>query len=81
MIMLWPAKMLLLSTLWSQTTTVFIGHGVFTTKQFVKGAFLLEYDGDLIKNYKHACRLEKEYEQAGLGSYMYFFKYQEKKLW
>ena len=57
------------------------GSGVFATKSFAAGSFLLEYEGDLIRDYKYACRLEREYEEAGLGSFMYFFKYREKTMW
>ena len=48
------------------------GEGVFATKPFKKGDFLLEYKGDLITRVKHARQLEKEYEKEGQGSFMYF---------
>ena len=58
-----------------------LGDGVFTTKTFKTGEFLLKYRGDLIKNLKHARRLEKEYEGEHLGSFMYYFKYRERYMW
>ena len=57
------------------------GEGVFSTKKFFDGDFLLHYKGELIQNMKQARRLEKEYEEAGLGSFMYFFKYSERTMW
>ena len=57
------------------------GEGVFATKPFSKGNFLLEYKGDLITRVKHARQLEKESEKEGQGSFMYFFKYRDKSCW
>lgn len=57
------------------------GEGVFTTKAFAKGEFLLEYKGDLIKSLKQARRLEKEYADKDLGCFMFYFKYREKSMW
>ena len=57
------------------------GEGVFTSRGFVNGDFLLHYKGDVIKNMKHARRVEKEHEEAGLGCFMYFFKYKERTMW
>ncbi|XP_052249218.1 uncharacterized protein LOC127858807 isoform X6 [Dreissena polymorpha] len=61
-----------------KTVNDVIGEGVFATKPFKKGDFLLEYKGDLITRVKHARQLEKEYEKEGQGSFMYFFKYRDK---
>ena len=62
---------------------IIVGSGVFAKKTFAfaAGSFLLEYEGTLIKNYKYACRLEKENEEAGLGSFMFLFRYKEKTMW
>ena len=57
------------------------GEGVFATKAFSEGEFLLEYKGDLISSFKHATQLEKEYAEADLGCFMYFFKCRNKTMW
>jgi len=63
-----------------QLVKMISGDGVFTTQEFSRGDFLLEYKGDLI-NYDEAQRREKEYADADLGSFLYFFKYKGKNLW
>ena len=48
------------------------GYGVFTTKEFKTGDFLLEYRGDLI-SHKDGLQREKTYKSSQ-GSFLYFFK-------
>ena len=57
-----------------------VGFGVFTTKPFSKGSFLLEYAGDLVSEEEGEKRHE-EYGTRGLGSFLYFFQDGRKKLW
>ncbi|XP_023020512.2 SET domain containing 8 [Leptinotarsa decemlineata] len=53
------------------------GRGVFTTRNFNKGEFVVEYSGDLI-DLQEAYHREHEYEQdENMGCYMYYFKYNE----
>ena len=47
------------------------GHDVFTTKAFPQGSFLLEYPGHLL-SLKEAFKLEKEYKETTVGSFMFF---------
>ncbi len=56
-----------------------IGRGVFTTKYFMKGDFLLEYRGDHISS-KEASIRDKNYTKAD-GSFMYFYKVEGKAKW
>uniref|UniRef100_K1PFJ0 Histone-lysine N-methyltransferase pr-set7 n=1 Tax=Magallana gigas TaxID=29159 RepID=K1PFJ0_MAGGI len=49
-----------------------IGKGVFAKKDYKKGEFILEYDGELISRREGENR-EKNYSSA-LGSYIFFFK-------
>jgi len=60
---------------------LFSGEGVFVTKSFKCGEFLLEYRGDLIRNYGEALKKERKYASADQGSFMYFFKYKNKTIW
>ena len=53
-------------------TYLFSGSGVFTTKFFKKGEFLLEYRGDYV-GYSEALKREKNYKQCQ-GSFLFFFK-------
>ena len=55
------------------------GKGVFATKDFRAGEFLLEYHGELISN-EEACRREQCYPSR-LGSFLFFFKLRKKELW
>ncbi|XP_068739207.1 N-lysine methyltransferase KMT5A-like, partial [Montipora capricornis] len=48
----------------------FIGRGVFTTKEFSKGQFLLEYKGELISQDEGYSR-EQSYDED-LGSFLFF---------
>ncbi|VEN41249.1 unnamed protein product [Callosobruchus maculatus] len=51
------------------------GRGVFTTRDFLKGEFVVEYCGELI-DINEAYRREKKYEMdENTGCYMYYFKY------
>ena len=57
------------------------GRGVFSTQSFKKGDLVCEYAGDLI-DYKEAKTREAKYgTDETIGSYMYFFEYQNKKYW
>ena len=52
-------------------TLLFSGCGVFTTKDFSKGDFLLEYVGERITR-KEALKRETNYK-ASQGSFLFFF--------
>ncbi|XP_028417446.1 histone-lysine N-methyltransferase set-1-like [Dendronephthya gigantea] len=56
-----------------------IGRGVFTTKTFSKGDFLLEYKGELISQEEGYIR-EKNYPDD-LGSFLFFFQQGNASLW
>lgn len=49
----------------------FLGHGVFATKEFLAGDFLLEYKGEVIDNAEGERRLSKA---AKHESFIYFFE-------
>lgn len=71
-------------SLWYLVTSCqswFAGKGVFAKKDYKKGEFILEYDGELISRREGENR-EKNYS-SGLGSYIFFFKSPQggKKLW
>lgn len=54
------------------------GRGVFSTRSFLKGDFIVEYAGDLI-TYKEAKKRESEYgKDAAIGCYMYYFDFKSK---
>ena len=59
-----------------------IGYGVFATKKFIKGSFVVEYKGELL-SYKEGC--QREIDQANAPetrhSYLYLFKCNEKRYW
>ena len=55
-----------------------LGKGVFATKMFKKGSFLLEYKGELIS--QEGERREEEYD-VSLGSFIFFFKMGRKTMW
>lgn len=57
----------------------FTGRGVFTTKDFHAGDFLLEYAGELI-SHRQALKREQEYSETD-GSFLYFFRHNNKVLW
>jgi len=54
---------------------VFIGVGIFTTRSFKCGDFLLEYAGELFDK-KEGEKRFVEYA-AELGSFLYFFKHKQ----
>lgn len=58
----------------------FKGVGVFATKGFKPGAFLLQYPGELVSE-KEAERREKLYKQQYKGCFMYYFTYENKTMW
>ena len=53
------------------------GKGIVTTDIIPKDTFVVEYVGDLITG-KKAKELEKEYSTTNVGSFMFFFKYEER---
>jgi hypothetical protein len=62
---------------YSQTVTiafhfsyVFLGHGVFAQKNFMKGEYLLEYAGAVFKN-----------DSDHLCDYNYFYQHKGKNFW
>ena len=59
--------------------TFVVGHGVFTTKQFKEGEFLLHYDGDLLSS-TEARKKRRSYDPS-IGTFQYEFRYREKRLW
>ena len=54
--------------------------GVFATKSFAPGSFLLNYPGDLISE-KEAEKREKQYSKQSKGCFMYFFEHEKKVMW
>ena len=56
-----------------------LGKGVFATKMFQKGSFLLEYKGELISQ-EEGERREEEYDES-LGSFIFFFTMGRKTMW
>ena len=56
------------------------GYGVFTTRKFSRGDFLLHYSGDLITA-DEARRREKRYDKEKSGSFMYYFLHDGIKYW
>ena len=54
------------------------GRGIVVMKQFFKGDFVLEYSGELIEHRIAKIR-EEEYDRKDIGSFMYFFKYNDKR--
>jgi len=65
------------------SSAYFSGYGVFTAKAFEKGAFLLNYNGDLIparegeKREKFANNMKVPFPRT----YLYFFAHGEKQWW
>ena len=57
----------------------FLGRGVFTTKLFSKGDFLLVYRGELITG-DEGAEMEDLYN-PDLGSFLFFFQDGSKCLW
>ena len=57
------------------------GRGVFPTRPFRKGEFIVEYSGELI-SMDEAKKREKDYlNDEEIGSYMYYFSNKSSKLW
>ena len=57
------------------------GRGVVSTRIFKKDDFLCEYAGECI-SFKEAKSRENEYLKCpDVGSYMYYFTFDNKKLW
>ncbi|KAG5881466.1 hypothetical protein JTB14_000894 [Gonioctena quinquepunctata] len=55
------------------------GRGIFATRDFHKGEFVVEYSGELI-DMQEAYHREGKYEQdQNMGCYMYYFKYNEQQ--
>lgn len=56
--------------------------GVFATKDFAPGEFLLQYPGDLITE-KEADVREQDYIRNSKGCFMYFFQQEkmQKTMW
>ena len=52
---------------------IFIGFGVFATKDFKAGSFLLQYPGDLITESEADAR-EQQYAKNLKGCFMYYFQ-------
>ncbi|KAI6192010.1 SET domain containing protein, protein [Aphelenchoides bicaudatus] len=56
------------------------GRGLRALRMFSRGEFVVEYKGDIV-DYTEAIKREAEYaENPKIGSYMYFFKYQERRM-
>ncbi|XP_063419434.1 uncharacterized protein LOC134702463 [Mytilus trossulus] len=55
-----------------------IGKGVFTSRNFKKGDFLLEYEGELLSSEEGVSRLD-EHVASGIGCYVFFFKNKDEK--
>lgn len=53
------------------------GRGVFATREFVKGEFVVEYSGELIDIHEAYIREQKYEQDANMGCYMYYFKFKE----
>lgn len=59
------------------------GKGLVTTRNYKKGEFLCEYEGDLL-SHKEALKREQKYLiQSGESykGYMYYFSFKSKKYW
>lgn len=53
------------------------GRGVFATKNFEKGAFVVEYCGDFISLVEANAREDQYSQDETTGCYMYYFKYND----
>ena len=58
----------------------FKGVGVFATADFLPGAFLLQYSGELVDE-AEAEQREEKYKKIGKGCYMYYFEYNREIKW
>ena len=50
----------------------FQGYGIFATKEYQKGSYILEYAGEVVSA-KKAEKLEVLYASKSLGNFLYFF--------
>lgn len=57
----------------------FSGSGVFATKFFRSGDFLLEYTGELID--ERAGEERQSATKDDMPSYFYFFQHEQKRIW
>ena len=57
-----------------------LGHGIFATKSFEKGDFLLQYKGNIVSA-DVGEQLQEKYENENLGCFLYFFAHEKKDLW
>lgn len=57
------------------------GRGVVATQPIEKGSFVCEYAGDLISIEEAKAREAQYKEDPSIGSYLYFFKYRNQRLW
>ena len=55
------------------------GDGVLSRRTFLKGEFICEYAGELVSA-EIARDREIEYAEKGKGCYMFYFKFQDKKM-
>ncbi|XP_072387639.1 N-lysine methyltransferase KMT5A-A-like [Diabrotica undecimpunctata] len=53
------------------------GRGVFATRNFMKGEFVVEYSGELIDIQEAYLREERYEKDESMGCYMYYFKFKE----
>ncbi|XP_030754947.1 N-lysine methyltransferase KMT5A-A-like [Sitophilus oryzae] len=53
------------------------GRGVFATKDFEKGSFVVEYSGDFISLMEANEREDQYSRDEATGCYMYYFKYND----
>jgi histone-lysine N-methyltransferase SETD8 len=59
---------------------IFTGYGIFTTRPFEKGEFLLQYIGEEVTE-QEAEKREMLYEKENKGSFIYFYKEKGKTCW
>ena len=60
----------------------FKGVGAFATADFLPGAFLLQYSGELVDEAEaEAEPREEKYKKMGKGCYMYYFEYNREIKW
>ena len=68
------------TTLLILSISFFKGVGVFATADFLPGAFLLQYSGELVDE-ADAEQREEKYKKMGKGCYMYYFEYNREIKW
>jgi SET domain-containing protein len=59
----------------------FAGYGLFANTFIRKGTHIGNYEGELISEKEGNRRLNKNEENKGSGSYLFFFKEKGKTLW